>query len=178
MRLPYSVEFGYFNYVLSVTNRLTQSQQTCDIRILIDTCKAQVFNGRIDVKYHEVINLCQYAGLLYVVKRRVKLTSIGSKFLDLNPNDQFEFTDLQKDFFIKNFIFSGAWKKQVKSIFKAFVADSEEFTFNIYVGKENNVPVELRAQLYVFYCLGILEQKGDFFLVVTQICEIYYCFEG
>lgn len=155
MRLPFSVEFGYINYVLSSIYNLTKSSASCHVDVLIEVLEMQVFNGEVNVKYHDILNICNHSGLIKLQKGKTSLTELGIEFYRLNPNDNFEFTEEQKAFFSTNLLFNGPWRSQVRKIFTKFEADSSEFTFVLCLSDDIDNNPRLRSELRSFSYLGI-----------------------
>lgn len=171
MRLPFSVEFGYINYVLSSIYRLTKNEAFCRVDMLIDVLEMQVFNGELNVKYHEILDICNHSGFIKLKRGKISLTELGIEFYLLNTGKKFEFTEVQKAFFSKNLLFNGPWKSRVRNIFTTFDVDYSEHTFVLRLSNEVDIKAKLRSDLRSLSYLGIVTHKLDCYILNSNFVK-------
>lgn len=164
MRLPFSIELGYFNHVLSTALSLSAGQDSCDIRILVQTCEATVYDGRY-VKYSEIIKLAMHANLIEAKKGRVKITNSGKFFLGQNPDLSFELSSGQQYYFATELVLNGPWNKATKRLLNSFIPNYNDVTFEFPISGTEGFNSNLRAALHLLWVLGVLKKTKNAFIV-------------
>jgi len=167
MRLPFSIELGYFNHLLFTITALSEGQDSCDVSLLVSACKSQVYDGRY-VDYSRVLELASFANLIHLTNNRASLTSWGEDFLRENPETRFEPNPNQKRYISSQLVLSGPWENAAKKVLSNFLPNYKEITFEFPISETEALGPEFKAALHLFWVLGILIKQGDLFQVNSE----------
>ncbi len=164
MRLPYSTELGYFNHLLTTAIALSEGQESCAIPLLINSCKARIFDGRY-IDYSDILHLAAGAELIEIEDKRLRVTRFGRLFLDQNPDSYFDLSPAQKVFVSRQLILDGPWQEFAKNVFSFFIPNYNEITFEFPISEVATLDLETQATLHLFWVLDLLIKQGEVFRV-------------
>jgi hypothetical protein len=165
MDLPSVAELNEFNRVLLAIVQLSDSDEGCKVRSVIDLCSSLTFGGH-GVDHFRTLKLCSYAGLSQMTKGKVKITELGQKLLDFNPNNYYETTEQQKGFVAEQLILQGPWQSRARDLFLSFSPDYDKLTYKVSL-YENPLPIRYNSIVHLLLALGVL-LKTDSKLVVDS----------
>ena len=158
MDLPSIAELNEFNRTLLVIAQLSQPGDSCSIRPIIDLCSSLSFGG-YPVDHYKSLRLCQYAGLLSMTKSKVKLTELGTQFLDCNPANSYEITERQKQFVAEQLVLHGPWQPRARAMLKNFSPNYDKVTYNMDLD-ENPRHTRYNSIVHLLQALGVLHRIG------------------
>lgn len=160
-------DFYQLNKLLIVIAYFTNSKRHISKKILLDICSSQIICAR-RYNYNKAIKL---AYLLNLISKnddnKIFLSKLGKIFLSFNPKRNYELTNRQKKFLIKNYIFNGIFSSNTKTLFSLFHPDYENGTY-VFNMEESSFSKDQKKYLNLLKCLGIIEKMNSL-LVVSRI---------
>lgn len=165
MELPSITELNEFNRILLAIVQLSDSNE-CGIRALINLCSSFTFGGH-GVDHYRTLRLCTHAGLLSMMKGKVKITELGKRLLDCNPNNYYEITDQQKKLVAEQLILHGPWESNARDLFLSFNPDYDKLTYelNLY---ESQLQIRYNSIVHLLRALGVLLKAGSVLMVESR----------
>jgi len=170
MDLPSLAELNEFNRVLLATVQLSDLDEGCRVRPIVDLCSSFTFGGHI-VDHYKTLKLCNYAGLLSITKVKVKLTELGKEFLTCNPDNSYEITERQKSFVATQLILQGPWQSRARDLFLSFSPNYDKVTYEISL-YENPLPKRHNSVVHLLLALGVLLNTDNRLFVVSEYVPI------
>lgn len=153
MDLPSIAELNEFNRILLAIVQLSDSNE-CGIRPLISLCSSFTFGGH-GVDHYRTLRLCNHAGLLSMMKGKVKITELGKRLLACNPNNYYEITDQQKKLVAEQLILHGPWESNARDLFLSFNPDYDTLTYELSL-YESQLPTRYNSIVHLLRALGVL----------------------
>ncbi len=122
-------QIAELNRVLLITNSLGDGQQAIERKMVIEECQSISIEGRMP-EHSDSIDFAIEIGLLEAKgKKKVLLNRHGLAFINLNPEELFDLTSLQKKFLLRWCFFDGIFKEQTKECLKCFEKSETKNTF-------------------------------------------------
>lgn len=88
------------NRVLVVIEKLSNKQKGASLESVLRFCRSPVVEARFP-NHKDTINFLLKHSIISKYKKRLKLTSLGIKFLRLNPNFNYQLSSAQKELLVK-----------------------------------------------------------------------------
>ncbi len=172
MDLPETSMLNFFNKVLISLVELSPEGNFCSIESLINQCQSVVLGGQRQ-DYDSLLSHCQFSGLVQIKDVRVRISSLGHKFLSANREKFFEITGSQKQLIAEKIIFRGPWSNHARELFRNFYLNqsTEAYEYSIV---ETPLTQNLEGVIHFFKYLGVLSQKKHIFQVDRKYSQLVY----
>jgi hypothetical protein len=166
MDLPCLADLNEFNRILLIARHLSNGDRGCSLVLVKHMASLKALGGRI-VKHTQSIALCVVAGLLRTDGGRLAVSSKGSEFLQHNQQEQYELTQGQQEFIVRQVMFGDPWKSAFRNLFSNFSPNYNAITYELEL---LNVPQVGRTAhaIRLMSQLGVLTQSDGYLRVIPD----------
>ena len=170
MNLPHLSDLNEFNRVLTAVKQLSSDSGSCHLRPVIDVCSSVTFGGHA-MDHYRTILFCRDAGLVTIIKSHITITELGNKFLQCNPDNLYEITDLQKGILAEEVILCGAWHAPSRKLLLVFYPNYDKITYELDLA-DNTVPSKYSSIAHLLLGIGVLVKQGNVLLVEPKYVSL------
>lgn len=172
MQLPDSSLLNFFNKLLISLEDLSPNGDFCTVSTLVKHCRSVALGGQ-RADYDEVISHCKLAGLLQVHDAKVRISSLGKRFLSANPKSFFEITSSQKQLLIERIVFKGGWNITSRDLFGFFVLNQNLEIYE-FSKVDRSLPLDMVSSAHLFKHLGVLVESEEALRVDRRYSQFVY----
>lgn len=172
MELPDSSLLNFFNKLLISLEDLRPDGDFCSVRTLTKHCRSVALGGQ-RADYDAVISHCRFAGLLHVHSSKVRISSLGKRFLTANPKNFFEITESQKHLLVERIVFKGSWSIIARELLSFFSLNQTLETYE-FSKVDRSLPSDMTSAAHLLKHLGVLFENEDAIQVDKHYAQLVY----
>jgi hypothetical protein len=140
---------------------------------VLNECTKIVLGGKSS-NHEENISFCIFCGIIIEFKKQLQLTTFGKNLIKVNPENNWELNELQKNLLIENCFLDGFCKDESISVLKQFYPDNKRRTF-VFSKKDDFILKNISSNLQLLFQIDLI-QKDEKILFVNPIFSKYLSF--
>ena len=131
---------------------------------VLNECTKIVLGGKSS-DHEETIDFCVSCGITIELEKQLQLSTLGKKLIKVNPENNWELNESQKNLLIENCFLDGFCKDESISVLKQFYPDNKRKTF-VFSKKDDFILKNISSNLQLLFQIDLI-QKDEKILFVN-----------